>query len=100
MFAVMKTGGKQYRVAVGDQVKVEKLAGDAGDILEFGEVMMVGDQIGIEVYSDKGNNDPIAIAIMAGAAASHYHSVENMVAFAGMTRANGMPSTTTGSLPA
>ena len=38
----------------------------------------------------------IALAIMAGAAASHYHSVDSMVAFAGMTRANGMPSTTTG----
>jgi len=36
------------------------------------------------------------LAIMAGAAASHYHSVNDMVAFAGMTRANGMPSTSTG----
>ena len=38
----------------------------------------------------------IALAIMAGAAASHYQSVDNMVAFAGMTRANGMPSLSTG----
>lgn len=38
----------------------------------------------------------IALAIMAGAAASHYQSVDNMVAFAGMTRANGMPSMSTG----
>lgn len=38
----------------------------------------------------------IALAVMAGAAASHYHSVDNMLAFAGMTRANGMPSISTG----
>lgn len=46
MFAVIKTGGKQYRVAVGDQLKVEKLAGEAGDIIELTEVLMIGDQIG------------------------------------------------------
>lgn len=38
----------------------------------------------------------IALAIMAGAAASHHHSVDSMVAFAGMTRANGMPSLSAG----
>lgn len=43
MFAVIKTGGKQYRVAAEDVLKIEKLAGDAGDMIEFGEVLMVGD---------------------------------------------------------
>ena len=38
----------------------------------------------------------IALAVMAGAAASHYSSVNNLIAFAGMTRANGMPSTSPG----
>jgi hypothetical protein len=38
----------------------------------------------------------IALAVMAGATASHYHSVDNMIAFAGMTRANGMPSMSNG----
>jgi len=42
MFAVIKTGGKQYRVAADDLLKIEKLPGDAGDMVEFGEVMMVG----------------------------------------------------------
>ncbi|SDP41545.1 LSU ribosomal protein L21P [Phyllobacterium sp. YR620] len=42
MFAVIKTGGKQYRVAANDLVKVEKVAGEAGDIVEFAEVLMVG----------------------------------------------------------
>ncbi|HPG04532.1 MAG: 50S ribosomal protein L21 [Hyphomonadaceae bacterium] len=43
MFAVIKTGGKQYRVAGGQEIVVEKLAGDAGAKLEFGEVLMVAD---------------------------------------------------------
>ena len=42
MFAVIKTGGKQYRVAANDLIKVEKVAGNAGDIVEFAEVLMVG----------------------------------------------------------
>ena len=46
MFAVIKTGGKQYTVAVGDQLKVEKLAGEAGDMIEINEVLMVGTTIG------------------------------------------------------
>ncbi|WP_343315130.1 50S ribosomal protein L21 [Brucella sp. BE17] len=47
MFAVIKTGGKQYRVAANDLIKVEKVAGEAGDIVEFAEVMMVGSTIGV-----------------------------------------------------
>lgn len=42
MFAVIKTGGKQYRVAANDLLKVEKVAGNTGDIVEFAEVLMVG----------------------------------------------------------
>ena len=42
MFAVIKTGGKQYRVAADDVVKVEKLTGEPGTIVELGEVLMVG----------------------------------------------------------
>ena len=42
MFAVIKTGGKQYRVAAEDVIKVEKVAGEPGDIIEFGEVLVVG----------------------------------------------------------
>ena len=42
MFAVIKTGGKQYRVAASDLIEVEKLAGAAGDGIAFGEVLMVG----------------------------------------------------------
>jgi len=42
MFAVIKTGGKQYRVAADDKLKVEKVAGEVGDIITFGEVLVVG----------------------------------------------------------
>lgn len=42
MFAVIKTGGKQYKVASGDTLRVEKLAADAGDKVQFNEVMMLG----------------------------------------------------------
>mgnify|MGYP000321057160 CR=1 FL=1 len=43
MFAVIKTGGKQYRVAAEDVLKIEKLDAEAGDIVEFNEVLMVGE---------------------------------------------------------
>jgi len=42
MYAVIKTGGKQYRVAPGDKVRVEKLAGNVGDTITFGEVLLIG----------------------------------------------------------
>lgn len=42
MYAVIKTGGKQYKVSEGDLVKVEKIEGAVGDSIELGEVLMVG----------------------------------------------------------
>ena len=42
MFAVMKTGGKQYKVQSGDILRVEKLAADAGEKIQFNEVLMLG----------------------------------------------------------
>ncbi len=46
MFAVIKTGGKQYRVVPGDVIKVEKLEGEAGATIALDQVLMVGDTIG------------------------------------------------------
>lgn len=43
MFAVIKTGGKQYKVAKDDVIVVEKLAGDAGDVVAFESVLMFGE---------------------------------------------------------
>src|SRR5262249_41190093 len=42
MFAVIKTGGKQYRVAADDLLQVEKIKGEPGEIVQFGEVLVVG----------------------------------------------------------
>ena len=42
MFAVIKTGGKQYRVAADDKLKVDKIKGEPGEIVTFQEVLVVG----------------------------------------------------------
>ena len=52
MFAVVRTGGKQYRVAAGDKIAVEKLAGEAGETITLGDVLLAGD--GGEVKDAKG----------------------------------------------
>lgn len=57
MFAVIKTGGKQYRVAANDVIKIEKLVGVAGDTVEFVEVLAVGE----------GDNAEIGAPFVAGA---------------------------------
>ena len=46
MFAVIKTGGKQYKVAKDSVIVVEKLAGEAGSAVSFNEVLMSGDKVG------------------------------------------------------
>jgi large subunit ribosomal protein L21 len=43
MFAIVRTGGKQYRVAPGDKIAVEKLAGEAGDSVTLGDILLAGD---------------------------------------------------------
>ena len=42
MYAVIRTGGKQYRVAEGDVIRIEKIAGESGSDVKFDEVLMVG----------------------------------------------------------
>lgn len=49
MFAVIATGGKQYRVTEGDIIRVEKLAGAEGDSVEFDQVLMVGEGDDVKV---------------------------------------------------
>ena len=52
MFAVVRTGGKQYRVAPGDKIVVEKLAGDAGESVTLSDVLVAGE--GAELRSTDG----------------------------------------------
>ncbi|SDG25241.1 50S ribosomal protein L21 [Alloyangia pacifica] len=57
MFAVMKTGGKQYKVQAGDVLRVEKLAADAGETVQFNEVLILG-----------GDNVTVGAPLVSGAA--------------------------------
>src|SRR3954464_12949714 len=52
MFAVVRTGGKQYRVAAGDKIVVEKLAGEAGDTITLGDILLAGE--GADLRSTDG----------------------------------------------
>lgn len=54
MFAVLKTGGKQYKVASGDVLRVEKLDALAGDTIQFNEILMVGNTVGAPFVADAG----------------------------------------------
>ena len=56
MFAVVRTGGKQYRVAPGDKIVVEKLDGNAGDRITLGEVLLAGEG------SDLKSTDGLTVA--------------------------------------
>ena len=51
MYAVIKTGGKQYRVAPNDVITIEKIAGEPGDIVELGEVLLLSGDKGVEIGS-------------------------------------------------
>ena len=57
MFAVLKTGGKQYKVQTGDVLRVEKLAANAGDKIQFNDILMVG-----------GESVTVGVPFVAGAA--------------------------------
>jgi large subunit ribosomal protein L21 len=65
-FAVIKTGGKQYKVAANDVVKVEKLAGEPGDVVTFDQVLMVGN----------GDDVTVGAPLVAGATVAG-HLVSN-----------------------
>ncbi len=52
MFAVVRTGGKQYRVAAGDKIVIEKIDGEAGDSITLGDVLLAGE--GSELKSVEG----------------------------------------------
>jgi large subunit ribosomal protein L21 len=58
MYAVIKTGGKQYRVAAGDKLRVEKLAGEVGAEISLGEVLLV---------AGAGDTPKIGTPMLAGA---------------------------------
>jgi len=54
MFAVMKTGGKQYKVQSGDVLRIERIAADAGEKVQFNEILMVGAEVGTPTVAGAG----------------------------------------------
>ncbi len=64
MFAVIKTGGKQYKVAPGDTLFVEKLPAEAGEIVALEEVLMVGDDKGTTVGSPLVEGATVAAEVL------------------------------------
>jgi large subunit ribosomal protein L21 len=52
MFAIVRTGGKQYRVAAGDKIAVEKIAGNAGDSISLGDVLLASDGSELKAAKD------------------------------------------------
>ncbi len=65
MYAVIETGGKQYRVAPGDVVRVEKLAGEAGSEVEFDKVLAVSTDAG-ELLSGPAVSQARVKAVITG----------------------------------
>jgi len=66
MYAVVKTGGKQYRVAVGDKLKVESIKAEEGDKVTLDQVLMIGDGDNIEVGTPTLNKSVEATVVSNG----------------------------------
>jgi large subunit ribosomal protein L21 len=74
MYAVIKTGGKQYKVAEKDVIELERLKGDAGDQVAFGQVLAVGGEDGVTLGSPL-----VAGAQVAGEIVEHTRSATILV---------------------
>lgn len=64
MYAVIKTGGKQYRVAQGDEVKIERLPGEVGDSVTFDQVLLTSDGEDVKVGQPFVENSRVVGQIM------------------------------------
>ncbi len=65
MYAVIKTGGKQYRVSQGDTLKVERLDAGEGDAVEFEQVLMVGEGEDVEIGTPYIEGSRVSARVMA-----------------------------------
>ena len=82
MFAVIKTGGKQYRVAANDVLTIEKLDGAAGDKIEFTEILMVG------VGADATIGAPFVEGAVVSAEVVEHGRAKKVIAFKKRRRQN------------
>jgi large subunit ribosomal protein L21 len=64
MYAVIRSGGKQYRVAPGQTIRLEKVAGDVGSKVEFGDVLLVESEGNIKVGSPLVANAKIQATVV------------------------------------
>ena len=81
MFAVIKAGGKQYRVAAEDVIRIDRVVGEPGEVIEFGEVLLLGGdtpQIGVPT---------VAGAMVAGEVLQHTRG-DKVIAFKKRRRKN------------
>ena len=67
MYAVFKTGGKQYRAGKGDTVKIEKLDAAEGDSVEFSEVLLVGEGANLKIGSPLVSGSKVKAKVLAQA---------------------------------
>ena len=65
MYAVFKTGGKQYRAATGDKLKIEKLDAAEGDSIAFEEVLLVGEGSGVTVGTPLVSGGKVEAKVLA-----------------------------------
>ena len=82
MFAVIKSGGKQYRVVAEDILKIEKVAGEAGDMIELNEVLVVGDDKGSTIGA------PLVEGAMVSAEVVEQGRTRKLIAFKKRRRQN------------
>ena len=82
MFAVIRTGGKQYKVAKDDVIAVEKLAGEPGATLELAEVLMVGDGDSISTGT------PLVAGAMVSAELVEHRRADKIIVFKKKRRHN------------
>jgi large subunit ribosomal protein L21 len=64
MYAVVRTGGKQYRVSEGDQLRIEKLPGNVGDEVRFEEVLMIGGTEDVKVGAPRVDGAAVTARIL------------------------------------
>ncbi|TAM09368.1 MAG: 50S ribosomal protein L21 [Nevskiaceae bacterium] len=77
MYAVIKTGGKQYKVAEGDTLRVETLAGEPGTAISFDEVLMVADGDAVKVGSPKIAGGSVSAEIVNHGRADKVHILKH-----------------------
>ena len=65
-FAIIETGGKQYKVSAGDKIKIEKLAQEAGDSVSFDKVLLVADEGKVDIGAPYVSDAAVAAKVVRG----------------------------------